>query len=452
MPIFSIKLPLLISAILISAILITAIGCWGDSGRSNGSPSSDLNEHQSASARSAVVVGSSMGPNFLGEHVSAKCLSCKFHFVAGFLDDPNQNRRSIEDYEAQPLTCPNCGSTRNNHSLTKRPRDNVTITEGKKPKRWSVVAFRKNEGEPQTAKSAGIKRVVGVSGEKINIHGGNLYLTPDDADSFEAIDYSELIRKPLKVQQEMAILIHDTKYADGSERWLKSSIDSDPDMRVFQPRIGYTTNSPRSPAVIEDSYGCNQNLARSLNEMDELLCQFEFSSAPSLLRVSFEMRGRRYAVEVDIKQNRCIIDDLENPAKPKRSSHQGPKLAAQINEAPVVVVSSIDHQLIVAINGQEIAKQPIVVGTGSVSTHPIQFNISKTSSGDTVKINRIRLYRDIYYVSGPLKAGPDGRLAPAILDAKDGYLLIGDNVPLSFDSRHWSEPSVSAERIIGVID
>lgn len=393
-----------------------------------------------------------MGPNFLGEHISAECPSCQFRFVAGFLDDPNQNRRSIEDYEANPLTCPNCGSTHNNHSLTKRPRDSVTITEGKKPDRWSVVAFHKSEGEPQTAKSAGIKRVVGVSSEKIKILDGNLYLTPDDADSFRAIDFSELIRKPLKVQQEMAILVHDTEFSDGSERWLKSSIDSNPDMRVFQPRIGYTAKSPRSPAVIEDSYGCNQNLARSLNETDELLCQFEFSSVPDWIWVEFDIRGRHYVAEIRINRHSYKIFDLENPNTTNHASFRRQTQLPLKNGTTVVVVSSIDQQLIIAVNGQVVAKQLLVVGPGNVSAHPIQFKVSKTSSGEPVKINRIKLYRDIYYFSGPLKAGPDGQLAPAIFDAKDGYLLIGDNVPLSFDSRHWIEPSVSAERIIGVIE
>ena len=447
MPLLRIKLPLIIFV-----ILIAVIGCRGKQGAPKGLPPSDPIENQSAATRSAVIVGSSMGPIFLGDHVSAVCTRCEFPFVAGFLDDPNQKPRSIEDYHSQPLACPNCGHTASDHSMKRRPRDNVMIIAGKKPKRWSVVAFHQDKGEPQSGgvQSAGIKRVVGVSEDRIHFHDGNLYLTPNDAESFGPNDASQLIRKPLAIQQKMAVLIHDTKFSDGSKRWKGSLGDSN--RKVFQPRACYLNSSESPSAVIEDSYGCNQNLARSLNETDELLCRFELSSVPVTFSVGFHIRGRKYSTEIDIKRTSCSIYYSEDPEKPKLTSFKSLTPFPRASQSPVVVVSSIDHQLIVAIDGRVIAKQPIVVGPGDVSAHPIWFSVSKTETGESVSVNRIQLYRDIYYFSGPLKAGADGKLLPALLEAKDGYLLIGDNVPLSFDSRHWENPSVSSERIIGVIE
>jgi hypothetical protein len=52
----------------------------------------------------------------------------------------------------------------------------------------------------------------------------------------------------------------------------------------------------------------------------------------------------------------------------------------------------------------------------------------------------------VYYF--PVPEGADGAVR---IEAGDGFVLLGDNVPLSIDSRHWKQPGVLPAKLIGVV-
>ncbi|MEM1063825.1 MAG: S26 family signal peptidase, partial [Planctomycetota bacterium] len=66
------------------------------------------------------------------------------------------------------------------------------------------------------------------------------------------------------------------------------------------------------------------------------------------------------------------------------------------------------------------------------------------TSGDAL-VRRIMLYRDIYYTRG---RGRNAVTEPHRL-AADEYFVLGDNSPVSLDSRGWEQPAVPARLLIG---
>jgi hypothetical protein len=64
-------------------------------------------------------------------------------------------------------------------------------------------------------------------------------------------------------------------------------------------------------------------------------------------------------------------------------------------------------------------------------------------------VTHLQLYRDIYYLD-PAGLGSDwrGDSAPAFLG---NFLLLGDNPPISIDSRHWPAGGVPRSQILGRI-
>src|SRR6185369_12771036 len=73
------------------------------------------------------------------------------------------------------------------------------------PKRWDIVVFK----FPGDAKVNYIKRLVGLPGEKLRIHQGDVFLGKGHAPLDK--DY-EIIRKPPNKILSMRQLVHDTDY------------------------------------------------------------------------------------------------------------------------------------------------------------------------------------------------------------------------------------------------
>jgi len=166
--------------LLIIVCVIGVLGCQ----RSNRSGS----ENSGQRFRQGKVVGSSMAPHFLGEHFQVQCVDCRSEVVADL--DQSKTRRD--------LVCPFCGCEIALSSCRKQTSDRVRIElDSGSISRWDVVAFH----VPGT-QEAGIKRVVGLPGETIEIRGGNLWLG------------ESMIRKPVAAQKRTRILIHDSGKTD----------------------------------------------------------------------------------------------------------------------------------------------------------------------------------------------------------------------------------------------
>jgi hypothetical protein len=108
-----------------------------------------------------------------------------------------------------------------------------------------------------------------------------------------------------------------------------------------------------------------------------------------------------------------------------------------------IEMSLFDQQVIVAVDGAPVLG-PIPFRTPADSRttrHPVRFG----ARGVTVDVDDIRLYRDVYYtphlskhgVSRPYSLGPDE------------FFVLGDNSPVSHDSRRWDDAPVPRTLLVG---
>jgi signal peptidase I len=108
---------------------------------------------------------------------------------------------------------------------------------------------------------------------------------------------------------------------------------------------------------------------------------------------------------------------------------------------PVVLTFSLfDRQALVGVGGVEVLPPLRYSGTSQrppLPSRPARFG----ARGADVVVSHVRLDRDVYYTAAEEDARyviPAGR-----------YFVLGDNSPVSLDSRAWSDPTVSAEMLIG---
>jgi len=106
-----------------------------------------------------------------------------------------------------------------------------------------------------------------------------------------------------------------------------------------------------------------------------------------------------------------------------------------------VEFSCFDAQAVVAVNGRELF-DPYLFERSSPLT-PVRSPLRLNASGIDCAVDNLKLYRDVYYTSRPDATRREFSLGPG------SFFVLGDNSPVSVDSRVWNDPRVPREAFIG---
>jgi len=106
-----------------------------------------------------------------------------------------------------------------------------------------------------------------------------------------------------------------------------------------------------------------------------------------------------------------------------------------------------DGQVMFGIDRQELirercASSPLAVSPGD----PSPSRVAVGAAGLTAAVDHLRVLRDVYYLpaAAPVQMGQE----PISLGEGELY-VVGDNVPISQDSRHWQRPGLPVENLLG---
>jgi len=358
--------------------------------------------------------------------------------------------------------CPLCGHVQGGlDQLPDLPGDRVLIArsifEFRRPRRWEVVAFR----HPAETGQILVKRVVGLPGESIRIRHGDVYVN------------GEIQRKTLAQQRALAILVDDADYRPVIEpvprdRWQGETRESlwgssrgrfarratsheEPAEDWLVYRHWYRSpgeNGEVREGPITDVCGYNQGQPRrreDFHEVSDLMLAFRlvetFGQGELAIRTS---DGRdEFSVRILPKKGRFSVQ------KNGRSIPAGEGKCPPSNGGCLVEISLFDRQFLLAFDGRP-AFPPWPYHP---SDRPIRHTSSPLAIGSKgglgVVLRDLRVYRDVYYTH-PI--GLDGRLGLGSSHelADDEYFVLGDNSPLSRDSRTWpAGPGVEAKLLVG---
>jgi signal peptidase I len=409
------------------------------------------------SAEAYVVPTGSMAPTLLGWHRELICSNCQCPFDVGI----------DEGGHSGPAVCPNCGQA----DLDRLPAlecggDRVLVQkflyDFRAPKRWEVAVFH-FPGDPSQAY---VKRVVGLPGESLRIGDGDVYVD------------GEIVRKSLEDQRAMRILVHDSRYepsdADRFPRWsFRSGWGYRSRMtgwsrseREFVHRARPATGSgpgdwviyrhwdpaTRDFGPIRDFYAYNGGDLPADNEVADLGIEARLTADRSVDAISVALRsgadqfvvripvGLRGDVELEHNGRRVTLTGGHNPFQD----------AGRWPRAVSLEASAFDRRVMVALDGQLLFEPYDYVeprARPSVGEIPIGLGVD---GGDLV-VHELRIVRDVYY-TGTLAGTPrQGQSvhSPVTL-GPDEYFVLGDNSPVSNDSRFWTAgPVVPGSMLLG---
>jgi signal peptidase I len=405
-------------------------------------------------AEAYIVPTGSMAPTLVGHHKDIVCEHCKFSYVLG-LDDLGRAGRPV---------CPNCGTHGPDLAASAASNGDRLLVQKylfdlRPPRRWEVAVFQ-SLLEPNQAY---VKRVVGLPGEAIQLRGGDVYIdgkiarkemaevratrlvvfdnnfVPADADRFPRWAFRRGRTRSIEPSGWKADgtgFVHEPAKADGpTVDWIDYR-HWDPDMGRYGPVrdvVAYNGGDVRAEDVIRDLMLEAKVSARP--DAPSLVVRVD--SGSDFVLVTLPVDGRTHP---EVRYNGKLIAP-ENVRRSLASSPAGSPRAQRLE------VGVIDRRLLVAIDGV-LAFDPIDFD-GPVGDGPGRFAtpISVGVPGGGLELSDLKVYRDVYY-TGALSGG---LRRPAAVDVpyllKEGeFFVLGDNSPVSNDSRFWATGPVVRRR------
>ncbi|MEM8943907.1 MAG: S26 family signal peptidase [Planctomycetota bacterium] len=371
-----------------------------------------------------VVSGSSMAPAFLGSHVAPNCPECEHCFSVG--------AEFAVEWDA--VTCPGCSKTEISlEGLKLRWGDRLWVDrftlQRRAPRRWEAVVAR----NPRNAATLCVKRVVGLPGERVDLDDGDV-----------RVDGRVLI-KSIKDQRAVRQLVHRETSAnrrwqpDQENRWQPHG-DGWHHAGNNQSTTGWLRYRHPKNEPVTDDVPHNAGITRRLNKIDEFALALDVQIRDTgTIQFALDDGAVAATIRVSMPDGRVeLIRDEQSVAV----CNLAPDLARRLAGGVVSIeLCNFDGQLLFLIDDDVVLRTEWVGQAAIGSGQPVAIGIQ----GLDATLSHLTLYRDLFHNGHPVgSAGPISRCWQ--LGAGE-YFLLGDNAPISVDSRLWGP--VPAGLIVG---
>ncbi|WP_197443926.1 signal peptidase I [Maioricimonas rarisocia] len=142
-------------------------------------------------------------------------------------------------------------------------------------------------------------------------------------------------------------------------------------------------------------------------------------------------------IDFDRREARLHVAGVEGPV---RTGRWPPREAP----GPVLLqMSTMDRQILVAIDGA-VVFEPVAYAEGETPPDLPRYPVRFAARGVDLTVSGVQVFRDVYYT-------PRNRLNEQTTFElhEDEFFVLGDNSPVSIDSRSWDHPAVHRSMLIG---
>ncbi len=388
----------------------------------------------------------SMAPALLGHHRRCHCPRCGQVVLVGKPASDTDGTGNSPSY--RNAFCTNCG----HHPL---PVTNSIVIHGdqikvdktaylrRAPSRWEILVFRLLD-------AFYIKRLLGLPGEEIRIHEGEVYAN------------GALCRKTLDQARRMRVLVFEHEKAPAAgwkDRWEYQAPKPDPAdtiEKVLSLRAGSTLTyqhfsiDARKCEPIKDEYAYNAGLHADSECVHDFMIETELQPLAGRGSVVLRLCDGQDWVEVHLPIGSGRVAEaftwaMNTPGQVHKIAETKKPMVLRTNKRYHVEFAFVDRRLSLAIEGQPwlSADLPEPAGRSGVS-RPFQVHANDVE----VRLESFRLFRDVHYS----QHGRHAVQGKSVRLGKDQYFMLGDNSANSEDSRCWpDEGRVHRNDLIGPV-
>jgi signal peptidase I len=406
----------------------------------------------------------SMAPALHGNYRVCVCPRCGHEVAVG--RHAADREGSGEPRYYRKAFCPNCGLYPVPVTTTPEiPGDEVVVDKTaylvRSPSRWEIIVFR-------LLGTFYIKRLLGMPGEDILIHDGDLYVN------------GQLYRKSFEEAKRMRVLVFDQENAPKAggwkDRWEQSTAAGTPTLRGADSKraheAGQVGNLPQLtidgrllPCALtyrhfllgsgkcepmRDEYGYNGGLHADSECVHDFLIETEIESSAG--RGSLALRlcdghdwvevvlpvGATRAVEafawpIDAPAQTCKLAEAEKPA------------LLRAKQPYRIELAFVDRRVSVAVDGRVWLSADL---PAAKKRRGVERPFQVQADGVHANLRHFRLYRDVHYT----QQGTNAVRGKSVHLGMDQYFMLGDNSTNSEDSRFWPDGGrVDAACLIGPV-
>ena len=388
-----------------------------------------------------LVPTGSMASTLLGSHREILCPSCGLVFAVG-LDEQGQSPRKV---------CPNCGrddfrSAEAHDGEGDRLLVQKFLYDLRPPRRWEVAVFL-NPADPSEAY---VKRIVGLPGESVEVRHGDLYID------------GRIARKSPEQVRATRIIVHDGDHPPPDSirypRWVLSNSstqmegpDGGPDRVSW---LAYRHRQPESEAAgpVRDYLAYDGPDASADHRVEDLAIRAEVEPGPGTHAILVRLGnwGDRAVVAIPLDPRRPVEVRLNGDPVPILGAAAAKSARPEPGRFVRLAASLFDRRLIVELDGRPLF-DPIDLPDRPEGPPRSGDSPAIGAVGGGASLRHLKVDRDIYYTDSngsafprPFGVGVPYRLGP------DEYYVLGDNSPVSNDSRFWAKsPVVAAGLLVG---
>ncbi|MEQ9411051.1 MAG: S26 family signal peptidase [Fuerstiella sp.] len=219
---------------------------------------------------------------------------------------------------------------------------------------------------------------------------------------------------------------------------------------------------------LTDLYAYNSSVASPEFPVHDLMLDVELSwrKAPEWVSVTLPVRHEVFRLELQPSSKTAELisettgDTVRVAALPEIRDDAGGESRMQLE------VSNFDHRIIVAVDGIVLFPEldlPVALAELTDSDPAPIFQITPEKarqsaeavtqqsrlalgiSGGAVRLEALKLFRDVYYTPGRRRHG----VQTPVQIPSNCYFVLGDNSPVSADSRNWEDPCVPHKLLVG---
>ena len=367
-----------------------------------------------------------MAPALTGRHHQAICHSCDEVIPFATHNAASHLR----------LYCPRCGlQSFETEAVTTREGESVWVDRTafwfRRPQRWDVIAYRGSD------RGLYVKRVIGLPGERVTIHQGDVFLD------------GEIVRKDFQQWRRTA-----QQVARGVRWWQGDNWQQQANTVRLQVETESGTTEqdrgspkgaikplhwlhfrPESRAQLTDDVPFNVGLSRRLHPVRDLGISLHLAGvAPATFGFRWRSGGQQLELQLGLGQRELRLwHDGQSIAMPQLQ----PSWAAEEVSLEVAVC---DACLWLTVNGRTAVRYNFSPPTGA-ALEPASLALGGEGR---LTVRDPRVWRDIYYLSPEQTENFPGV-------QRGHYFVLGDNSPVSLDSRSLEIGRIPANSIIGKV-